>query len=281
MNNRKWLSPLPLHSLHVHDPSHYHTFSIQLYDHFDEINFSAYIIWMTYMLLQLDHTDSMILFPFVSFSVLFLFVFTANSSSNLSLNCLLREGLKHITLWEIAVKALCWCSKLGRLFPPLGLYRLDPMFPVSHVLLILEEYLCRQLPEKGSLGGKTLQTLHVWNCSYSTIINIVWLDSKLEIISFYDIKDIVPLSSNFHCCCWKAWSYSDPYPFSLVIYKIFFVPWFWNFIIYLGIDLFSPMILDIQCILLTRKLLFSSSQFFSIALTISFLHALCLELSGY
>lgn len=72
----------------------------------------------------------------------------------------------------------------------------------------------------------------------------------------------MPLSSNFHCCCWKAWSYSDPYPFSLVIYKIFFVPWFWNFIIYLGIDLFSPMILDIQRTLLTRKLLFSSSQIF-------------------
>lgn len=34
-------------------------------------------------------------FPFVSFSVLFIFVFTANSSSNLSLNCLLGEGLKH------------------------------------------------------------------------------------------------------------------------------------------------------------------------------------------
>lgn len=47
------------------------------------------------MLLQLDHTDSMSLFPFVSFSVLFIFVFTANSSSNLSLNCLLGGGLKH------------------------------------------------------------------------------------------------------------------------------------------------------------------------------------------
>ena len=79
------------------------------------------------------------------------------------------------------------CSKLGQLF-----HRLDPMFSISHVLIILAEYLYQQLPEKRNLGGKTLQTLQVlklfllYHRKYSLTI-----DFKLEIISFYNIKNTV------------------------------------------------------------------------------------------
>ena len=128
------------------------------------------------------------------------------------------------------------CSKLGQLF-----HRLDPMFSISHVLIILVEYLYQQLPEKRNLGGKTLQTLQVlklfllYHRKYSLTI-----DFKLEIISFYNIKNIVPLSSRFHCCCWNVWNYSNPFPFSLPICKIVFVSWFRNFIMHLVKNYFKP-----------------------------------------
>lgn len=76
-------------------------------------------------------------------------------------------------------------SNLGWLFPTLGLFvGMDSKFPVSHVLLVLVEQLCQRLFEKGSLGGKTFQTLHVGNVILpSQITHSLAIDSKLEIIS--------------------------------------------------------------------------------------------------
>ena len=213
-------SPCPFNSLHIYNSFHYHTCSSQLYHHFGEINFSAYIIWMMYITAG---QYSAVWFSSLSLSLLF--IFTANSLSN----------FPSTVGWEISVKALC-CSKLQQLF-----HRLDPMFSISHVFIILVEYLYQQFPEKGNLGGKTLQTLPslkqflLYHRKYSLTI-----DFKLETISFYNIKDIVPLSSSFHCCCSNVWSYSNPFPFSLPICKIFFVPWFRNFIMHLVKNYFIP-----------------------------------------
>ena len=180
--------------------------------------------------------DNIVQYDFLPFPFPFYF-----SSYLLLIRCqtfpqlLAERRFKHITLWEISVKALC-CSKLQQLF-----HRLDPMFSTSHVFIILVEYLYQQLPEKGNLRGKTLQTLPslkqflLYHRKYSLTI-----DFKLETISFYNIKDIVPLSSSFYCCCSNVWSYSNPFPFSLPICKIFFVPWFRNFIMHLVKNYFIP-----------------------------------------
>lgn len=104
----------PFLSYHTLIPFHYHACSRQLYHHFGEINFSAYIIWMMYMLLQLDNT---VQYDFLPFPFAFPFYF----SLYLLLVCcqtlpqlLAERRSEHITLWDISIKALCcvpnWCN---------------------------------------------------------------------------------------------------------------------------------------------------------------------------
>lgn len=68
-------------------------------------------------------------FPFVSFSVLFIFVFTANASSNLSLNCLLGEGLKHHLVGDRCQSTTLVVPDWGGCFPRLDSTDWTPCFP--------------------------------------------------------------------------------------------------------------------------------------------------------